>query len=131
RRSFSSALMMIRYSTSIFLLALIFFFSSRRRHTRCYRDWSSDVCSSDLAPFRSAQRTVDRSRAGIEPVVLRCEAYEDPAGLPWRSEERRVGKECGDRRSECHEKKKENKENSKKGDTSTKIRHSEVASEYT
>src|SRR5207245_2614920 len=26
----------------------IFFFSSRRRHTRCYRDWSSDVCSSDL-----------------------------------------------------------------------------------
>src|SRR5207245_3738832 len=28
-----------------------FFFSSRRRHTRCYRDWSSDVCSSDL--FRS------------------------------------------------------------------------------
>src|SRR5215813_2011272 len=27
-----------------------FFFSSRRRHTRCGRDWSSDVCSSDLAP---------------------------------------------------------------------------------
>src|SRR6266542_3891738 len=27
-----------------------FFFSSRRRHTRCYRDWSSDVCSSDLQP---------------------------------------------------------------------------------
>src|SRR6266542_5539524 len=27
---------------------LSFFFSSRRRHTRCYRDWSSDVCSSDL-----------------------------------------------------------------------------------
>src|SRR3989337_1490162 len=26
-----------------------FFFSSRRRHTRCYRDWSSDVCSSDLS----------------------------------------------------------------------------------
>src|SRR5207245_8117477 len=25
-----------------------FIFSSRRRHTRCYRDWSSDVCSSDL-----------------------------------------------------------------------------------
>src|SRR6266542_2466262 len=30
-------------------LPLFFFFSSRRRHTRCYRDWSSDVCSSDLA----------------------------------------------------------------------------------
>src|SRR6266542_3089421 len=29
-------------------LAGFFFFSSRRRHTRCYRDWSSDVCSSDL-----------------------------------------------------------------------------------
>src|SRR2546422_8627778 len=28
---------------------LFFFFSSRRRHTRCSRDWSSDVCSSDLA----------------------------------------------------------------------------------
>src|SRR5205809_7317698 len=27
-----------------------FFFSSRRRHTRCSRDWSSDVCSSDLNP---------------------------------------------------------------------------------
>src|SRR3989442_4338455 len=29
---------------------LLFFFSSRRRHTRCGRDWSSDVCSSDLIP---------------------------------------------------------------------------------
>src|SRR2546429_1519475 len=28
--------------------AFFFFFSSRRRHTRCSRDWSSDVCSSDL-----------------------------------------------------------------------------------
>src|SRR6266508_4927633 len=30
---------------------LFFFFSSRRRHTRWPRDWSSDVCSSDLADF--------------------------------------------------------------------------------
>src|SRR5439155_6767434 len=30
------------------LLAFVFFFSSRRRHTRWPRDWSSDVCSSDL-----------------------------------------------------------------------------------
>src|SRR3989449_336079 len=30
------------------LLLFFFFFSSRRRHTRCSRDWSSDVCSSDL-----------------------------------------------------------------------------------
>src|SRR2546429_5039099 len=28
--------------------SIFFFFSSRRRHTRCSRDWSSDVCSSDL-----------------------------------------------------------------------------------
>src|SRR3989449_7208553 len=31
-------------------LVIFFFFSSRRRHTRCSRDWSSDVCSSDLRP---------------------------------------------------------------------------------
>src|SRR3712207_7527560 len=31
-------------------MLLFFFFSSRRRHTRYWRDWSSDVCSSDL-PF--------------------------------------------------------------------------------
>src|SRR2546422_1313004 len=30
-----------------------FFFSSRRRHTRCSRDWSSDVCSSDLTANRT------------------------------------------------------------------------------
>src|SRR5438445_13456203 len=30
------------------ILLLFFFFSSRRRHTRYWRDWSSDVCSSDL-----------------------------------------------------------------------------------
>src|SRR3989442_11285139 len=33
-------------------LSGFFFFSSRRRHTRCGRDWSSDVCSSDLFAFR-------------------------------------------------------------------------------
>src|SRR2546422_9705712 len=32
-------------------LLFFFFFSSRRRHTRCSRDWSSDVCSSDLVCF--------------------------------------------------------------------------------
>src|SRR2546429_3207793 len=32
----------------VILDASVFFFSSRRRHTRCSRDWSSDVCSSDL-----------------------------------------------------------------------------------
>src|SRR3712207_215854 len=32
-----------------YVLVLLFFFSSRRRHTRYWRDWSSDVCSSDLS----------------------------------------------------------------------------------
>src|SRR5207247_579386 len=35
-------------STNVFYQALIYFFSSRRRHTMSTRDWSSDVCSSDL-----------------------------------------------------------------------------------
>src|SRR2546429_934754 len=35
------------YRVRIYLF-YFFFFSSRRRHTRCSRDWSSDVCSSDL-----------------------------------------------------------------------------------
>src|SRR3989442_7365738 len=36
-----------------------FFFASRRRHTRCGRDWSSDVCSSDLVvPPRVAEKAV-------------------------------------------------------------------------
>src|SRR5216684_1605552 len=36
---------------------IFFFFSSRRRHTRCSRDWSSDVCSSDLADAKSWEQT--------------------------------------------------------------------------
>src|SRR6266436_6232582 len=39
-----------------------FFFSSRRRHTRCSRDWSSDVCSSDLVSLAGA----DVSRCGAD-----------------------------------------------------------------
>src|SRR6266542_5389085 len=35
------------------LYFFFFFFSSRRRHTRLYRDWSSDVCSSDLGEVLS------------------------------------------------------------------------------
>src|ERR1041385_9301778 len=38
------------------VLLCVFFFSSRRRHTRCSRDWSSDVCSSDLPTTRRARR---------------------------------------------------------------------------
>src|SRR5207245_4652363 len=38
-----------------------FFFSSRRRHTRCYRDWSSDVCSSDLCHPHPRHRVARRA----------------------------------------------------------------------
>src|SRR5205809_7257838 len=47
---------------------VFFFFSSRRRHTRCSRDWSSDVCSSDLA---SKCGGVPGSRAGFGGRSLR------------------------------------------------------------
>src|SRR5262245_63021445 len=40
---------------------LFFFFSSRRRHTRCLSDWSSDVCSSDLALRRRESRPDPRT----------------------------------------------------------------------
>src|SRR5256885_3585927 len=48
------------------LLCFIFFFSSRRRHTRLQGDWSSDVCSSDLrehapAAFRAYDRSLTHS----------------------------------------------------------------------
>src|SRR5574340_877004 len=45
---------------SIFMIAILvlFFFSSRRRHTRSFGDWSSDVCSSDLY-FGHLMRRVD------------------------------------------------------------------------
>src|SRR2546422_6924414 len=46
RRSYSATwLIDVTHLSVIFF----FFFSSRRRHTRCSRDWSSDVCSSDCA----------------------------------------------------------------------------------
>src|SRR2546429_7862160 len=45
-----------------------FFFSSRRRHTRCSRDWSSDVCSSDLIARNQQVVRVDREkRRGFTP----------------------------------------------------------------
>src|SRR3712207_2236166 len=37
------------------MLDIFFFFSSRRRHTRYWRDWSSDVCSSDLGKLVSSK----------------------------------------------------------------------------
>src|SRR6267143_1886339 len=59
---------------------LFFFFSSRRRHTRWNCDWSSDVCSSDLAhPYRV------RALFG-RPVVLRDGCVEIIRPLPGREE---------------------------------------------
>src|SRR5205809_195508 len=43
-------------TTSKIITCFFFFFSSRRRHTRCSRDWSSDVCSSDLLVLRQHGR---------------------------------------------------------------------------
>ena len=42
------------------MIALTFFFSSRRRHTRYACDWSSDVCSSDLRYFAGAYKCLAR-----------------------------------------------------------------------
>src|SRR5205809_2873408 len=50
-----------------FIFILFFFFSSRRRHTRCSRDWSSDVCSSDLVPV--AILVPDKAVDGVGGVV--------------------------------------------------------------
>src|SRR2546429_7264063 len=53
---------------------VLFFFSSRRRHTRCSRDWSSDVCSSDLGTSLAQRPRHQRSAAllqEIEDRVLR------------------------------------------------------------
>src|SRR5688500_20398952 len=80
----------------------MFFFSSRRRHTRLQGDWSSDVCSSDLAErlLSCAERAaaedgsplaiwyVDLARTGLWFVL------ENDFARAHRSEERRVGKEC-------------------------------------
>src|SRR5206468_7838174 len=103
-----------------------FFFSSRRRHTRSDRDWSSDVCSSDLVEYQ-AGRVCRRLPAGGTLSVhhhARCRGWEcrtrlsggcigparrdsERGATQERSEERRVGKEGGGRRAEDKEKKKE------------------------
>src|SRR5207245_4538157 len=94
------------------------FFASRRRHTRCYRDWSSDVCSSDLdvqcqicggSGCAACKQTGWMEILGsgmVHPAVLEnCKVdSEKYTGFAWgmgperiamlRSEERRVGKEC-------------------------------------
>src|SRR2546422_10374089 len=91
---------------------LFFFFSSRRRHTRCSRDWSSDVCSSDLLHRRiksnvQHQRQAAAVPVGHEPEDERADRSHRQRG--GRSEERRVGEEGRSRWSPYHLKKKKKK----------------------
>src|SRR5256886_8967279 len=94
-----------------------FFFSSRRRHTRFDCDWSSDVCSSDLAGAAATEFVkVGRSQLRVavsgtgRPLLLlngvggNLEMWAPlvPALNAERSEERRVGKECRSRWSPYH-----------------------------
>src|SRR5690348_17362697 len=51
-------------------LPVPFFFSSRRRHTRWTGDWSSDVCSSDLAAHGRAESDGVAIRVGVCPLVF-------------------------------------------------------------
>src|SRR3712207_7057170 len=82
-----------------------FFFSSRRRHTRYWRDWSSDVCSSDL--YVPADRLVETCQVLRDTPSLRFSVIIEITAADYfprepRSEERRVGKECRSRWSPYH-----------------------------
>src|SRR6266511_4005606 len=57
-------------------ISFFFFFSSRRRHTRFSRDWSSDVCSSDLVAFSGL--------AGVLPDFGRFEPNDWGLGFELR-----------------------------------------------
>src|SRR5687768_18621382 len=84
----------------------LFFFSSRRRHTICSRDWSSDVCSSDLElealkprggtalydTCYAAMKKIRASRHSKRALIVITDG-EDTNSRYSRSEERRVGKE--------------------------------------
>src|SRR3712207_8088393 len=95
------------------LIIFFFFFSSRRRHTRYWRDWSSDVCSSDLAARAKTNAAVRQAAPRLNlmvehsPSSLLHLCLGPPRGgrlfpAARRSEERRVGKECRSRWSPYH-----------------------------
>src|SRR5690349_22511343 len=89
-----------RHRLSIYLRQIFFFFfffSSRRRHTRSLRDWSSDVCSSDLAiQFKKLNKDLwEIDTKNVKSIKVTYSYYA-------RSEERRVGKECRSRWSPYH-----------------------------
>src|SRR5438045_9789584 len=96
---------------------MYFFFSSRRRHTRCLSDWSSDVCSSDLSNMLPVWNwdtvnfwsQIAFAFSGLELVSAMSQEVRDPQKT-LRSEERRVGKECRCRGEKEREKKKEHEE---------------------
>src|SRR5690606_39329959 len=89
------------------LMYAVFFFSSRRRHTRFSRDWSSDVCFPIFPYFVADVReklAEKREPHGLDTCQRGFYGYYDgsndyyKAGMVMgRSEERRVGKECGRR----------------------------------
>src|SRR5437870_10890890 len=94
------------YAFYIFALisyVCLFFFSSRRRHTRWPRDWSSDVCSSDLELHARRQIVWRHSKRLLQTphrfVVSSETLQHDRVEIQplERSEERRVGKECRSR----------------------------------
>src|SRR3989337_4003832 len=87
----------------------VFFLSSRRRHTRCYRDWSSDVCSSDLMRVADVIDLYPRVPVGTDVLIK-------------RSEERRVGKECRSRWSPYHLKKKKRNDKTRQRRAVTRAR---------
>src|SRR6266511_721609 len=59
------------FETQSKVYSFFFFFSSRRRHTRFSRDWSSDVCSSDLGDSPRVGRRADGVRCKREGDDLR------------------------------------------------------------
>src|SRR3989440_9498153 len=78
------------------------FISSRRRHTRSDRDWSSDVCSSDLVDLVRL-RVAHHGRERMLVQQVRRHDVDAVEQMPdARSEERRVGKECRSRWSPYH-----------------------------
>src|SRR3712207_7479903 len=86
-------------------LTFVFFFSSRRRHTRYWRDWSSDVCSSDLDGYPAVAPpwgTLNALNLSTGEYAWKIPLGEYPELAAKRSEERRVGKECRSRWSPYH-----------------------------
>src|SRR5256884_3604813 len=72
-----------RISTRCFCF---FFFSSRRRHTRCSRDWSSDVCSSDLCKTQGYLGYFGASATSVTAALYNTRGIKLAGGLnafPW------------------------------------------------